>query len=143
MVGKSPFGGGGDSGGGGASDSWGEPAGTVTPATKETAVGAVATVAPSLMAYQEQTPTAPTVAKTTVPTEVAMPNDTGVKQFVASKQEKVGAEEAGSAAGPTVINAPQNSTVNNSQAASNKNVREKPSCPSNTFANIYNKLVWV
>ena len=142
MVGKSPFGGGGDSGGGGASDSWGEPAGTVTPATKETAVGAVATVAPSLMAYQEQTPIAPTVAKTTVPTEVAMPNDTGVKQFVASKQEKVGAEEAGSAAGP-IINAPQNSTVNNSQAASNKNVREKPSCPSNTFANIYNKLVWV
>ena len=141
MVGKSPFGGGGDSGGGGASDSWGEPAGTVTPATKETAAGAVATP-PSLMAYQEDAPQTPTAAKA-VPTEVPMPNNDGVNQFVASKEDAVGAEEAGSGTGTTVINAPQNSTVNNSQSASNKNVREKPAETSNAFQKIYNKLVWV
>ena len=141
MVGKSPFGGGGDSGGGGASDSWGEPAGTVTPATKETAAGAVATP-PSLMAYQEDAPQTPTAAKA-VPTEVPMPNNDGVNQFVASKEDAIGAEEAGSGTGTTVINAPQNSTVNNSQSASNKNVREKPAETSNAFQKIYNKLVWV
>ena len=142
MVGKSPFGGGGDSGGGGASDSWGEPAGTVTPATKETAAGVVATP-PSLMAYQEDAPQTPTAAKA-VPTEVPiMPNNAGVNQFVASKEDAIGAEEAGSGTGTTVINAPQNSTVNNSQSASNKNVREKPAETSNAFQKIYNKLVLV
>ena len=68
-------------------------------------------------------------------------NSTGTSLYTASAANSDLKDQTNS--GTTVINAPQNSVVNNSQTASNKNVREKPAETSNAFQKIYNKLVWV